>query len=413
MLKEVLPNGLTILLSPVSTVNSVAVGVFVEAGRIHETDEQAGISHMLEHMLFKGTKTRTAKQMSRIIGGKGGDYNAYTDRDHTCYFIHTIASEVETAIDILGDMYTNSLIDPKELILEQKVVLEEIAHADEDPSDRIHDMFIAERWKGSAYGLEILGTTKSVSGFTSADLFGYMKERYCASNTVISIAGNFDPVRVIECVKRCFADISQEVVKKTEHVPVVNSYQSISQFEPIDQAYFCIGFDTVPYLNPLHPASCLLNIAYGGESYSRLFQTIREERGMAYAIGSYRVTRPIGGLLVAHGVINSRNWDTVYDIILSEMNDICKNGLTPDELELAKDTACGHSLMRHESMMDVMNHEAACEMKFGRHLPTEEIVEGYRAVTNDDIVELSNISSDSSYALILPKRGILSRIFRK
>lgn len=402
------------MLSPIPTVKSVAVGVFVKAGRIHEKEEQAGISHMLEHMLFKGTANRTSKEMSRIIGGKGGDYNAYTDRDHTCYYIHTIASEVETAIDILGDMYINSLFDPNELKIEQKVVLEEIARSDEDPSDRIHDMFIGERWKGSPYGLEIIGSASSVSALTSDDLFSYMEERYCAENTIISIAGNFDTEHVMSCIKKHFARIPRRGEDKQPDIaPVVNSYQSVANFDSIDQAYFCFGFDTVSYLDPLHYASCLLNIAYGGESYSRLFQKIREERGMAYAIGSYRVTHKVGGLLVAYGITNARNWESVHDIVVSEMKDIRMNGLKPDELELAKDTACGHSLMRRESMMDIMNQEAACEMKFGRSLSIEEVVAKYRAVTNDDIIELANTSSESSYALLMPKRGILSRIFGK
>lgn len=419
MQKHTLKNGLTVLLSPINYVRSATIGIFAKTGSCNESSEESGISHFTEHMLFKGTKRRTSKEIVSAIEGKGGILNAFTDKELTCYTARVVDTELNTAIDVLADMYQNSLFDPEELEMEKGVVLEEISRSQDNPEEYVHHLFMKNRWKGCVHGREVLGTPETVSSLKSENLHKYVRTKYTGPNTVISIAGNFDPQKILNEIEKQFSGLSDEKVPECPSVilPVLGS-ETLKR--DTEQAHFCIGYDGVSSTDDCRFAVKVLNTAFGAEMYSRLFQEIREKRGLAYSIGSYALSYNPGGLFIAYGGINVKNWDEVQSIVLAEMEDICLYGLKPIELEMAKDTLTGGVVLSQETPAAIMHQTAQSEITFGRDQSIDEFIEKIKAVTNEDIIEFTRNnckSSQSSFALICPKstksRGILSRLTGK
>ncbi|MEQ1935143.1 MAG: pitrilysin family protein, partial [Fimbriimonadaceae bacterium] len=198
MQKHTLPNGVRIVLDPVTHVQSAAVGLWCQTGSVHEHDDEAGITHLIEHMLFKGTPKRTAKEIAESIEGRGGALNAFTDKEMTCYYCRVLADDIENGIDVLSDMMRNSSIEPEELAREEQVVIEEIKRSEDEPESHVHDLHIESRWAGHQLGKPIIGTRDSVAGFKSENLKTYMSRRYRGDHVLLSVAGNFDPNDIIK-----------------------------------------------------------------------------------------------------------------------------------------------------------------------------------------------------------------------
>jgi len=416
MEKHVLSNGLTVLLSPINHVRSVSVGIFAKTGSAHEDAAQSGVSHFLEHMLFKGTESRNAKQIASAIEGKGGMLNAWTDKEQTCYYMRVVDTEIDTAIDVLSDMYQRSKFDPEELTLEKGVVLEEIARAQDDPESYVHDLYMSTRWKESPHGREILGSTKTVKKLMSSHLHEYVTKRYTAPNSVVSVAGNFDPANTLESIKRHFGGLSDKA--PTEQNFALNSNLGhLSMSKDVEQACFCIGFEGLCVTDPRRHAMKVLNTAFGAEMYSRMFQQIRERRGLAYSVGSYSISYKPGGLFIAYGGINYENWGKVQQIVFDEINDISANGLKDDELQISRDTLVGQAVLWNETPMAIMTKQAQDEIAFGQEITLDQQIKDIQGVTNEQIIDLvrSNCCEDkSSRAIICPKkvkrRGILETV---
>lgn len=418
MQKHTLKNGLTVLLNPFSHVNSVAIGVIAKTGSAHESLEESGISHFCEHMLFRGTKTRTAQEISTTIEGRGGMLNAHTSKEDTCYYARVVDSEFSVALEVLADMYQNSLFEESEIELERGVILEEIAQAQNDPESYVHDLHISKRWKDSPYGREILGTNESVSRLGATDMLNYVKKWYTAPNTIVSIAGNFDPEKALKQITSLFGDLSSKDVESLLQ-KIKSTPESIVLKSNSGQVYFSMAYDAPDYTNPERHVVQVLNKAFGGETYSRLFQEIREKRGLAYSVGSYHLSYRNGGLLTAYGGVNKQNWDTVYNIILEEMDDICRYGLYENEIGIAKKTLIGQFALQRETPLSIMIIQAQNEMHFGCERTTEQYISGVNSVQNLQIIEFVRQTcspSQSSFALIgAPenKRGLWARIFGK
>lgn len=419
MQKHVLKNGLTVLLSPINHVRSASIGVFAKTGSCNEASEESGISHFVEHMLFKGTKRRTSKEIVSAIEGKGGELNAFTDKELTCYTARVIDTEINTAIDVLADMYQNSVFSPEELEMEKGVVLEEISRSQDNPEGYVHHLFMENRWKGCVHGREILGKPETVSSLKSANLHKHVRTKYTGPNTVISVAGNFDPKQLLKEIEKQFAGLSDEQVLERPSV-ILPALGNTTLQRDTEQAYFCIGYDGVNSTDDSRFAVKVLNTAFGSEMYSRLFQEIREKRGLAYSVGSYALSYKPGGLFVAYGGINVKNWDEVQSIVSAEMEDVCLHGLKPEELEMAKDTLAGSVVLSQETPTAIMHKTAQSEIIFGRDQSIDEFIEKIKAVTNEDIIGFTRDNcraSQSSFALICPKstkgRGILSRLTGK
>jgi predicted Zn-dependent peptidase len=413
--KHVLENGLTVLLNPNSNFKSVSVGVYVKSGSADEPIDKHGIAHFVEHMLFKGTNTRTSKQISLEIEGKGGFINAYTDKFVTCYYTTVINTEVDTAIDILSDMYQNSVFDVAEIELEKQVVLEEIDSYNDDENDILSSMLMKNTWRGNALERNIIGKKSTVLALTKEDLVNYANQNHTGPNTIISIAGNFNAKRVLKKIKSCFSQLPKTIKNNQREIPEY-SFQNDVRERDVQQASFCIGYKGVPENSDDIYTLRVLNTVFGGKSHSRLFQKIREQMGLAYSIESYVLTYNTCGMFIVYGATNIKNLDRVVSLVLSEINDIGLNGLAEDELTAAKEAIVGNMLLSQEKTGVISDTAAIHEINLGREITINESIDKINQVTNQDIINfVKNNCAPKQYSLVTirPKNGIIKRILSR
>ena len=388
IVKMNLDNGVRILVEPVTHVKSAAVGLWCKTGSRHEKENEAGITHLIEHMLFKGTHTRTARQIAEEIEGRGGSLNAFTDKEMTCYYCRVLASEVEHGIDVLTDMMLHSLIDPEELKREESVVLEEIRRSEDEPGDHVHDLHLEARWGHHPLGRPVIGTRESVSGFKREDLVTYMDRRYVGSNVLLAVAGNVDPDTIKKSAEVHLGKIP--AASGEEQVPRPEGKASKNLIKKdVEQVHFCIGTDGCSVYDKDLYTLIVLDGALGGSMSSRLFQEIREKRGLAYAVGSYMLTYSAGGVYTVYGGTSLDNWDQVQQLVHAEFKNVMKDGLTDDEIERTKRNLAGNLVLSLEGMSSRMMRMSRNEMNHGREIPIEETLEKIEAVTNNDVIELS------------------------
>ncbi len=387
--KETLANGVRILVEPVGHVRSAAIGLWCRTGSRHEEEREAGITHLIEHMLFKGTGRRTAKEIAEAIEGRGGSMNAFTDKEATCYYCRVLSDEVATGIDVLTDMMLHSKIDPEELKREESVVLEEIKRGEDEPGDHVHDLHLQHRWPGHALGKSIIGTRESVSAFEREDLTRYMERRYRGSNVLLAVAGNVDPAEV-----RRFAEgLLGTLPAGGEDVPIERPMGQAGEHlvrKDVEQVHFCIGTDGCSiYDDPDLYTLGVLDGALGGSMSSRLFQEIREKRGLVYSVGSYTLSYTAGGAYTVFGGTSPQQWDEVRGLTRGEFDKIMKDGLDPEELERTKRHLSGNLVLALEGMSGRMMRMSKNELNHGREITVEESLAKIAAVTNQQIVEMA------------------------
>lgn len=390
-----LDNGVKVLTEPVGHVGSASVGLWCKTGSAHEHDDEAGITHFIEHMLFKGTKTRTAKQIAEEIEGRGGMLNAFTDKEKTCYYCRVLDTDIETAIDVLSEMVTASLLDKDDLKLEKGVVLEEIKRSEDEPSDHVHDLHMQKRWPEHVLGKPVIGTPESVSSFEPDDLRTYMARRYTGGQILLSVAGNVDPDRVLKAAEARLGSIELGDAKESFDRPKATPTKS-EIAKDVEQVHFCIGSDGCSnYDDDRYIATVLDNVLGGGMS-SRLFQEIREKRGLAYAIGSYSLSYSAGGTFTVYGGTSPKNWDDVQEIVRQEFDKIMSKGADEDELLRTKRSLAGSLVLGMEAMSVRMMRMARNEIVHGRQVPVEEVLEKMNAVTNEDLVRYGSTCLDQA-----------------
>lgn len=388
IVKMSLDNGVRILVEPVTHVKSAAVGLWCKTGSRHERDEEAGITHLIEHMLFKGTQSRTAKQIAEEIEGRGGSLNAFTDKEMTCYYCRVLADETEHGIDVLTDMMLHSLIDPEELKREESVVIEEIRRSEDEPGDHVHDLHLEARWGHHPLGKPVIGTRESVASFTRENLVSYMDRRYVGSNVLLSVAGNVDPEKIRKSAEVHLGKIpaanGEEPVSRPEGRPSTNLVK-----KDVEQVHFCIGTDGCSIYDEDLYTMIVLDGALGGSMSSRLFQEIREKRGLAYAVGSYMLTYSAGGAYTVYGGTSMDNWKLVQQLVREEFDKVMQTGLTPDELERTKKNLAGNLVLSLEGMSSRMMRMSRNELNHGREIPVEETLGKIEAVTQEGVLELA------------------------
>jgi predicted Zn-dependent peptidase len=383
--KSQLENGVRVLCEPLHYVGSASVGLWCQTGSANEEAGEAGITHLIEHMLFKGTKTRTAKQIAEEIEGRGGMLNAFTDRENTCYYCHVLGTDVESAIDVLSEMVTESLLDPKELAVEKGVVLEEIKRGEDEPSDHVHDLHIQNRWPDHVLGKPIIGTPESVSSFEDTDLRRYMARRYQSGRVLLAVAGNVDPEVVQRAAARRLGTVQHGGARETLDRPQSRPGKH-EVAKDVEQVHFCIGTDGSSYYDEDRYTGMVLDGFLGSGMSSRLFQEVREKRGLAYAIGSYMLSYSSGGAFTIYGGTSPDKWDEVQEVVREELDKIVRAGGDADELERTKRSIAGHIVIGLEGMNSRMIRMARNELNHGRHIPVDEVLAKINAVTNDDVV---------------------------
>jgi len=386
--KTVLSNGVRVLTESVGHVGSASIGLWCRTGSVNENDNEGGITHFIEHMLFKGTAKRTAKQIAEEIEGRGGMLNAFTDKEQTCYYTRVLADDAEVAVDVLADMVRNSLLDAEELEREKGVVLEEIKRGEDEPGDHVHDLHVQGLWGKHPLGLPIIGTPESVSSFDRDDLSAYIGRRYHAGTILIAAAGNIRHDDFVRWADGHFGDLSPGETAATPDRPGAQAGDNLVGKE-VEQVHFCIGGPgTSVYDDDLYPLYVLDGVLGSGMS-SRLFQEIRERRGLAYSVGSYTMSYSSGGAFTVYGGTSPQHWPVVQDLVRKEFDKISGSPVPADELAKVKRSLSGTLALSLEAMSPRMMRMARNEFLHGRVIPLEETLSKIEAVTAEQIQALA------------------------
>jgi predicted Zn-dependent peptidase len=397
--KTVLKNGVTVLVEPISYVQSAAIGLWCRTGSRHEFDNEAGITHLIEHMLFKGTKNRTAKEIAESIEGRGGALNAFTDKESTCYYCRVLSADAQNGVEVLSDMMLNSLIDPEELAREEMVVIEEIKRSEDEPESYVHELHLENRWKDHPLGKPIIGTRESVASFKQEHIREYMSRRYRGENVFLSIAGNVDPAEVVRWAEQ-YLDAIQPGGDNPTLTKPSGSKGELVYNKPVEQVHFCIGGDACENTSPDIYTLRVLDGVLGSGMSSRLFQEIREKRGLAYSVGSYSMSYSSGGAFTVYGGTSPETWDQVRELVRKEIDSLINDGLHEGELEKVKRNLMGGMVLGLEGMNARMSRMARNEMIFGREIPIEEVMKNIEAVTEQQVRDMAaNILREDSVSI--------------
>ena len=399
--REVLPNGVRIVTENITYVQSVALGIWVGVGARDEADDKRGISHVIEHMLFKGTPTRTAQQIADQIDTVGGDINAFTSKENTCYYVRVLSEHVPLAVDVLSDMFLNSNVDPEELAREQNVILEEIKRRDDEPDDLVHDTFAEILWPKHVLGKSVIGTPQTVASFKSHDLKDYMAKRYTPDTIVVAAAGNLNHDEIVEMVRERFGHLtgSKADWREPDTDPIFAPGAKYVE-KPIEQVNLVIGTQGYAQTSDDKYKLSILDNVLGGSMSSRLFQEIREKRGLAYSVGSYSQSFREGGYFAVYAGTSPTTAEQVLDLVKAEFANVRKNNITEKELERSKNQFRGSIVMSQESMNSRMMRIGRNELTYDRVIPIDEIMGKITAVTCDDIVAVAeHLFGRDEYAL--------------
>ncbi|MGB9613433.1 MAG: M16 family metallopeptidase [Candidatus Margulisiibacteriota bacterium] len=386
--KFVLPNGIRILTEEIPTLRSVAMGVMVGTGSGNEWDKEAGISHFIEHMAFKGTKKRTAFEIAHALDAVGGKMNAYTSKEVTMYYAVVLDKHIDIMIDVLCDIYLNPIYDPKELETEKGVILEEIKMYEDTPDELIHDYFAEQILHGHPLGKPTIGFAETVKATTRDDILEYRKRRYSPKNMIIALAGAI-PENVINKLEPYFEGYQGEEIPLNQPQPEIRGVISLKS-KKTEQTHLCLGVRGPSQLDDDRFAFAVLDNVLGGSMSSRLFQEVREKRGLVYAI--FSTTSPFRdfGLAYAYAGTSKENLKQVVELILEQFSKIKKEGLTKEELEKGKEYIKGTMVLGLESTSSRMSYMAKSEFYYNRVITIDEVFEKVDKVTQEDIVRLAN-----------------------
>jgi predicted Zn-dependent peptidase len=405
--KSVLPNGIRVLTERMPHVRSVAVGVWVETGSRHEPEPRGGVSHLIEHLVFKGTATRTAEAIARTMDSVGGQMDAFTTKEHTCFYVQVLDEHLPLAVDLLTDILLHPLFDAEELEREKQVVLQEIRMVEDTPDDVIHDIFAAQVWADHPLGRPILGTRELVTGFSREAIAEWFGAEYVPPRIIIAVAGNVTHERVLELFGAGFADFEHEARPRTaEAVTLAPSVNIVHK--ALEQVHLVMGFPGLPHAAPERYAMFLLNDVLGGSMSSRLFQEVRERQGLVYSIHSGAQAFADTGLLYLYAATDAQNFSKVLKSILKELREVKKAGITAEELKRAKDHLKGSLMLSLESTSSRMNRLAKHELNLGSFLTIDDMLASIDRVKHDEVQALVSEVLDEDH-LALTTLGPLDR----
>lgn len=383
-----LPNGIRVLSEELADLPSATVGIWVENGSRYETNEQAGISHFLEHLFFKGTERRTAAQIAEEIDAVGGVVNAFTSKEYTCYYAKVLPEHLPLALDVLGDIFLHSRFAEEEINRERSVILQEISQAEDTPDDFVHDLFSLAFWPGHPLSRPVAGTAATVGPLHRDDFLRFLAMRYRPDRVLLSAAGRVEHDDLAAVVERTFGHLHGTSVPELPHPPRARAGLTIHQ-KQLEQLHICLGVPGIPHNDPDRYAAHVLNQALGGGMSSRLFQEVRERRGKAYSVYSFLPSFHDAGYLGVY-VGTSAEWAReVLEVIQTELRKVAAQGLLPDELMRTKNQIKGSLLLGLETSDSRMSRIARNEVYFQRDVRLEEIAGGVDAVTNDDVVRVA------------------------
>ena len=396
IVRDVLGNGIRLLTERMTQVRSISIGVWLTRGSRHEAAERGGIAHFVEHMLFKGTTTRSAEDIAQAIDSIGGQLDAFTAKEYASYYIKVLDEHLPLAIDILSDIVMNPAFSAEDIEREKKVVVEEIKMVEDTPDDLVHELFTQGFWADHPLGRPILGTRETVESFTANLLRDYFHSAYTAPNLIISAVGNLEHDHVRELVEQRFASVPTTGETVREQAPTVAPKILIRNKE-LEQSHLCLGASSYPQNHDDRYSSYVLNTLLGGGMSSRLFQNIRERQGLAYAVFSelnpYRDT----GCLSIYAGTSIESARRVVESILKEFKLLKNEPITGEELRRAKDHLKGSLMLSLESTSSRMSNLARQEMYFHRFFTLDELVESIENVTAEDVQRISQTFFDQKH----------------
>jgi predicted Zn-dependent peptidase len=394
--KTVLDNGIKVITEEIPYLKSVSIGVWVIAGSRDEQTHENGISHFIEHLLFKGTERRTAFDIAKEIDSVGGTLNAFTGREYTCFYAKVIDKNLALAIDLLSDIYLHPLMDSKDVEKERMVILQEIKMVEDTPDDYIHDLFNRVCWGDHPLGFPIFGTSELVQSFTRDQIYQFFKENYQSNRIIICAAGNLKHQEVVNLIETTFGEIPKSNKVRERLRPDSISTTNVWKRE-LEQVHFCLGTKGLQYNHSLRFTSYVLNTILGGGMSSRLFQEIRENRGLAYSVYSYLPAYIDTGLVVVYAGTNESSFQEVIELILKEFSRLKKSPLKNDELNTAKEQLKGNLLLSLESSDNLMTRLAKNEIYFGSYLPVGKIIKGIDEVGEEMVRGLASDIFDERF----------------
>ncbi len=388
--RELLPNGLTVLTEEMAHIRSISIGIWVKTGSRHEEAEANGISHFVEHMVFKGTETRSAEDIARQVDSIGGNMDAFTAKECICFTVKVLDEHLPIALDVLSDLILHPVFEVKDIARERGVILEEIKMDEDSPDYLVHEIFTQNFWKDHPLGKPILGTKETVRRFEQPLVRDYYRQRFTPGNLIVSAAGNLDHGRFVELVAKKFHHLKPVRNGIREATPQISPRIVMRNKKALEQVQICVGVPAYPIAHDKRYPSYILNTLLGGGMSSRLFQNIRERQGLAYAIYSelnpYRDT----GCLSVYAGTSLESAAKVVESIVQEFRNLKIESVPADELRRAKDQLKGSLMLSLESSTSRMSNLARQEMYFDRFFGLDEIIEKIEAVTKADLTEMAN-----------------------
>jgi len=387
--RQVFDNGLCLLTESMPTVRSISLGVWLTRGSRHEDPEHAGIAHFVEHMLFKGTTSRSAEAIAQEIDSIGGHLDAFTAKECASYYIKVLDEHLPRAVDVLSDLLLNPAFADEDIGREQNVVLEEIKMVEDTPDDLVHEIFTGKFWPKHPLGQPILGTAESVPALNADALRAYFSKTYTAGNLVIAAAGNIDIEGIYQLIGDAFSTLPVDGHRLSSTAPTVDIQLEVRD-KDLEQAHICLGTSGYEQAHPGRYASYVLNTVLGGSMSSRLFQNIREKRGLAYAVSSSLTAyRDVGSLTVYAGC-DGGAVSQVIDLVAEELRTMKQSPISDEELQRAKDHLKGSLVLGLESTTSRMSQLARSEMCFGRQIELSETLAAIDRVTQDDVQRVAS-----------------------
>jgi len=387
--REVLPSGLTVLTEEMPHIRSVSIGIWIKTGSRHENPEWNGISHFVEHMVFKGTKTRNAEQIAREVDSVGGNMDAFTAKECICFDVKVLDEHSPTALDILSDLVLNPVFAMEEIKRERGVIMEEIKMDEDNPDYLVHEIFTQNFWKDHPLGKPILGTKETVKKFEQSTLLDYYRRFFIPNNMIISVAGNVKHDRFVELVKQKFGHLVSGPNGFKQEPPKTQARINMRNKKALEQVQLCIGVPSLPIGHEDRFASYILNTLLGGGMSSRLFQSVREKQGLAYAIYSelnpYRDT----GCMAVYAGTSRENAPKVVRSVVAEFSKLKNEPVSDEEIRRAKDQLKGSLMLSLESSTARMSNLARQELYFDRFYSMDEIIARVEGVTKESLTQLA------------------------
>ena len=397
VIEKTLSNGIRVVGEHLPTFRSVTVGVWLRTGSITETPEMSGISHFIEHMLFKGTSKRSARDIAAQMDAIGGQINAFTAKECTCYYVKVLDENVDVGLDVLSDMLMDSKFEPSDIEKEKGVIVEEIGMSTDNPEDYVHELINRTYYEGHPLARPILGTVESVNAVDRGKLLGYLHEHYGADDAVIAIAGNFDPDRITDRLETYFGalDFEGPAQKAGPDGRAVSEKGSISIAQrDIEQVHICLGLPGFSIDDAKRYPMLVLNNLFGGSMSSRLFQSIREERGLAYSVYSYPAAYSDTGMVGIYAGTSPHQVEAVLELTVQEIKTLLAEKVTKEEFEQSRAQLKGNYILGMEGTSSRMTALGKNMTLLGKIVRDEEIVQKIDSVTIDDVIEAMTMIFD-------------------